>query len=230
MSPCSTFAVVPVKALGQAKRRLAPVLPEAARSRLVLAMLQDVLAALARVEAIERMVVVTPDPRVEELARASGAVVLRERRTGGLNPAVRRGLGYAAAEGAAQALVLPADVPLATAEDLRKFVATAATAPRPRIALAPSLDGDGTNALLLAPPDAMQPSFGPGSFVRHLARAVAQRLDAQVLQLPRLALDIDRPGDLARLLDSEAGSRYAFLAAYCPGVGGQPGVSRPEEK
>jgi 2-phospho-L-lactate guanylyltransferase len=230
MSGGPTYAIVPVKTLAQAKRRLAPVLPDAARRRLVLAMLEDVLAALAQVEGIARVVVVTPDARVAELAQGAGAVVLREARAAGLNAAVRRGLGYAAAEGAAQALVLPGDVPLATAEELQRLVATSATPARPRATLVPALDGDGTNALLLAPPDAMQPSFGPGSFVRHLAQAVARRLDAQVLQLPGIAVDIDQPHDLARLLQSKGGSRYGFLAAYAPNpTGSQDAMGLEDE-
>jgi 2-phospho-L-lactate/phosphoenolpyruvate guanylyltransferase len=230
MSDATTLAIVPVKALGKAKRRLAPVLPETARARLVLTMLQDVLAAIAGADAIKGAVVVTPDPQVAQAARAVGAAVLAETRAGGLNAALRRGLGYAAAQGAAQALVLPGDVPLATAEDLRKVLATGAAPTRSRAALVPSTDGDGTNALLLAPPDAMEPSFGPGSFVRHLAQAVAQRLDAQVLQLPRLALDIDRPADLVLLLESEAGSRYSFLAPYRADVAGPQGFGAREDK
>src|SRR5207249_3657614 len=54
MSGGPTYAIVPVKALAQAKRRLAPVLPDAARRRLVLAMLEDVLAAVAEVRGIAR--------------------------------------------------------------------------------------------------------------------------------------------------------------------------------
>ena len=109
-------------------------------------------------------------------------------------------------------------------------MATAATPARPRATLVPALDGDGTNALLLAPPDAMQPGFGPGSFVRHLAQAVARRLDAQVLQLPRVAIDIDQPHDLARLLQSKGGSRYGFLAAYAPDVTGSHGGMGVEDE
>jgi 2-phospho-L-lactate guanylyltransferase len=66
--------------------------------------------------------------------------------------------------------------------------------------LVPAADGDGTNAILLGPPDAMEPEFGPGSYVRHLSQAVAKRLDVQVLHLPGLAADIDAPADLCRLL------------------------------
>ena len=66
-----------------------------------------------------------------------------------------------------------------------------------------------------SPPGALQPSFGPGSFVRHLAQAVARKLDVQVVQTSGLAHDIDEPRDLDRLMTGKQGAdAYAFLAAY----------------
>jgi 2-phospho-L-lactate guanylyltransferase len=59
--------------------------------------------------------------------------------------------------------------------------------------------GQGTNALLLTPPGAMAPSFGPGSFARHAARARAAGATVRVAQAPSLELDVDTPGDLAAL-------------------------------
>src|SRR5262249_49082923 len=55
--------------------------------------------------------------------------------------------------------------------------------------------------MLLEPPTAIKPSFGPGSYMRHLAQALARRLDVEVLHLPGLARDIDCPRDLERLID-----------------------------
>jgi 2-phospho-L-lactate guanylyltransferase len=85
--------------------------------------------------------------------------------------------------------------------------------------IVPSEDGEGTNALLLAPTDVLQPAFGEGSFVRHVAQAVALGLDFRVLRLPGLAADIDQPRDLARLAAAMRGSdRYAFLDAAADGA------------
>jgi 2-phospho-L-lactate guanylyltransferase len=209
------WAIIPVKALSQAKRRLAPVLPDDARRRLVLTMLEDVLDVLGKVATIDEVLVVTPDARVAELAEGKAALLLRERHARGLNAAVRCGLAHAAEHGATRAIVLPADVPLATPAELHRVVEAVRGSARARVTLVPAADGDGTNALAIAPPDAMVPSFGPGSFVRHLAQAVARRLDVQVLQLPGLATDIDTPRDLARLLAHEqAADRYGFLQAH----------------
>jgi 2-phospho-L-lactate/phosphoenolpyruvate guanylyltransferase len=220
----TTWAIVPVKRLSQAKRRLAPVLPAHARRQLVIAMLQDVLAALVQVREIDRVLVVTPDAQVAEIARAAGAAVLSEARSAGLNAAVKTGLAHARGHGATNALVLPADVPLATPDELRRIVMSSHGGAQPRALLAPSHDGEGTNALLLSPPDILQPSFGPGSFLRHLAQAVARKVELQIVQPAGLARDIDEPRDLDQLMGYKRGSaRYAFLEAHV-----HKAESRPE--
>jgi 2-phospho-L-lactate guanylyltransferase len=84
----------------------------------------------------------------------------------------------------------------------------------PRALLVPSHDGKGTNALLMSPPGALQPSFGPGSFLRHLGQAVARKVDVEVLQPAGLAHDIDEPRDLVYLMARRRGvGSYAFLEA-----------------
>jgi 2-phospho-L-lactate guanylyltransferase len=213
MSAGGTCAIVPVKALGRAKRRLSSVLPEMARQRLVLTMLEDVLAALAGVESIDCVIVVTPDARVAALAQGRGATVVPEPGAEELNAAIGSGIAYACARGFGQALVLPADVPLTTAGELRSLIQSRGR--QPGVTLAPSHDSNGTNGLLLAPPNAIDPSYGPGSYLQHLSQAMARRVDVNVVHLEGLARDIDEPGDLARLLaDAKAGERYAFLTPH----------------
>jgi 2-phospho-L-lactate/phosphoenolpyruvate guanylyltransferase len=211
----ATFAIIPVKSLTAAKQRLAPVLPPQARRDLVLGMLQSVLGVVSQAMAARRILVVTPDPSVARLAEASGAQVLRERRTRGLNAAVRAGLAQACAAGASRALVLPADVPLITAGELATLLASVDEGAGARARLVPAADGGGTNAMLLMPPDAMAPSFGPGSYLRHLAQALARRLDVEVLHLPGLAGDIDHPRDLERLIGPAPQlAHFQFLAGH----------------
>jgi 2-phospho-L-lactate guanylyltransferase len=205
---------VPVKALSEAKRRLSPILAPEARRRLVLLMLEDVLGVLRGVEAIERVLVVTPDASVCESAESKGAAAVHERRISGLNAAVRRGLANAASNGAAQALVIPADLPFATTGEIRSLLEGSADPDRSRVVLAPDRAGTGTNALLLAPPDAIAPRFGPGSFVEHLSQAVARRLDVRVVHLPGLAADIDEPRDVLKLIAApQTRARYGMLRA-----------------
>jgi 2-phospho-L-lactate guanylyltransferase len=76
----------------------------------------------------------------------------------------------------------------------------------------PSHDGQGTNALLLSPPGAIEPSFGPGSFARHLEVGRQAGLQPTTLALEGVGRDIDTPADLEILANARAGDpRYAFL-------------------
>lgn len=212
----ATWAVVPVKALGEAKQRLAGVLPPEARRRLMLAMLQDVLATLRQVGRLDPVLVVTPDAEVAELAESCGVRVLREERAQGHSSAAVAGFAHALAHGAAQALTLPADAPCVTPGEVSRLLDAARPAAGRRVVLVPSHDRDGTNAVLAAPPDAFPPSFGPGSFARHLAQAAARGLDCRVIELVGLGLDIDAPRDLAALIAAKQGNPgYAFLELQC---------------
>src|SRR5262249_58825363 len=122
---------------------------------------------------------------------------VRERQARGLNAAVRLGLASASAGGAARALVLPADVPLVTAAELTTLLGNGDAGAR--ATLVPARDEEGTNAMLLAPPTALAPMFGPGSYRRHLAQAQARRLDVGGVKLPGLARRIDQPRRPRRL-------------------------------
>jgi 2-phospho-L-lactate guanylyltransferase len=206
----TTFAIVPVKALADAKRRLAPALAPSGRRRLVLTMLEDVLTLLGEIPSIARILVVTPDADAAAAALNHGAYLVGEDGPSDLNAAVRRGLAHAQSQGAERALVIPADVPLATHAEILSILTSATADRKPQVVIVPSEDGEGTNAMLLAPPAVLQPEFGEGSFVRHVAQAVARGLDFRVLRLPGLAADIDQPRDLTRLATTE---RYAFLNA-----------------
>lgn len=220
-----TWAIVPVKSLADAKQRLARVLPLEPRRHLMLNMLEDVLAVLRRVELLQSVLVVTPDSRAAEVAEGFGARVLCETESRGHSAAAVAGFAEARAQGAAHALTLPADTPLVTPDEVRSLLATARSPSsrmrgcpglEQRVTLVPSRDGDGTNALLVSPPDAFAPSFGPGSFARHKSMASQRGLACRVMRLPGLGMDVDEPGDLLRLMGAKRGDRrYAFLDAHC---------------
>ena len=72
-SEMGVWAVVPVKELDRAKERLAPVLPPERRRALMLAMLEDVLAALAAAPGLAGLAVVT----VDAAARTAGGALWR---------------------------------------------------------------------------------------------------------------------------------------------------------
>lgn len=224
---CATVPVIiPVKALRHAKERLAGVLTADERRQLVVAMLKDVLETLAQIASIGPVLIVTPDSEIAEVAREFNAEVILERTAAGLNSAVRRGLTDGRVRTIGRALILPGDVPLARADELKGIADMAVSGKSPQLAIAPDQDGDGTNALLLTPPDIIEPDFGSGSFARHIAAAVARGADVQILRSTGLAIDIDVPRDLDRLLRERWWlARYEFLRTRLrPGSGSHSAV------
>jgi 2-phospho-L-lactate guanylyltransferase len=65
--------------------------------------------------------------------------------------------------------------------------------------IVPDRAGTGTNALLLRPPDAFAPSFGPGSLERHIEAVSTAGVRFRVERVRSLMHDVDTPDDLADL-------------------------------
>jgi coenzyme F420-0:L-glutamate ligase/coenzyme F420-1:gamma-L-glutamate ligase len=201
-------AVVPAKEFAAAKQRLGDAVPLAARAALARAMLEDVLAALAAAP-LDRILVVTPDAEVAEVAARAGATALHEPEAQGHTAAVARGVRACRELGAGVMLTVPGDVPCLTPEEVRRILA--ACGPAPAAVFVPSRSGVGTNAACLAPPDAVPLRFGEPSFADHVAAARARGIEPVVLRLPGTALDIDRPEDLAALADAGPATRAAAV-------------------
>ena len=189
-----TWAVVPVKDLAGAKKRLSDVLSPDERHALAVAMLHDVLDALANTRALDGVAVVTRDPEAEALAAAPGAQVWREERNGGESAAVEFGARQCLERSIPAMLVLPGDVPLVRPEDVQ--VMLAADSGQPGLTLVPSRDGTGSNAVLRRPPDAIGSHFGMTSFREHQEEAAARGIPVTLVRNFRIELDVDTPEDL----------------------------------
>ncbi len=189
-------AVVPVKRFAVAKSRLAPGVEETRKPDLVAAMVADVLEAIGRARSIERTIVVSQEPRAADLAAAAGAALLADFDDSGHSAAALAGIATAEAAGADCVVVLPGDCPLLDPRELDKMLTGV---PDPYVAVIPDRHGTGTNALVLAPPSAIEPSFGEGSRERHVAAAKAAGIPYGVEELPSLGLDLDTPADIVAL-------------------------------
>ena len=189
-----TLAILPVKSFGAAKQRLAESLGAGSRKALAQAMFSDVLSSLRRVPGIDAIAVVTSDLAAEAAAGGDRVRVLRDTPEAGHSEAANVGIGYALAEGYERVLLVPGDTPLVQPAELAGLLA------EPHgIVIVADRHGMGTNALVLTPPDAIGPCFGPGSLARHVAVAEAVGGTHRVEDVPGLALDVDTPADLAEL-------------------------------
>jgi 2-phospho-L-lactate guanylyltransferase len=188
------WAVVPVKDTSAAKQRLASAVPPALRQELMLAMLEDVLAALAEAPGLAGRLLVTTDPAAQRLATRYGFDWLTDGAADGHTGAVAAAARHLANNGAGGMLTVPGDIPLVTAAEIAQLLD--AHRPAPAFTIAPSHDELGSNAVIVSPPDAVSLRFGDNSFFPHLAAAEARGIRPTILLLPGIALDIDNPDDL----------------------------------
>lgn len=199
----TTVAILPVKSFRDAKQRLDPALQPAPRRLLAEAMFADVLVALRRSHSIDTIVVVSTDHRAQSIAGAYGASLLDEDDRGH-NYAAARGIRHALEHGVERVLLVPGDCPALDPAQVDELVARPVQAPSALIV--PDRHGTGTNALLLTPPDALEPSFGPDSCQRHVDGAGSNGVNHELVDVPTLALDIDTADDLEQLRSILAGT------------------------
>lgn len=187
----STWALVPVKRLSNAKSRLASALSARQRADLQMAMLADVLSALVQSKSLRGVAVVTRDVAVAEFARDHNCSVIEESPLCNcLNAALSDGLVRLREAGAALALIVPADIPLIEAAEIDDVVALG----RLRMTLVvPSHDLTGTNGLLVHLDDFPKLAFGQDSFRKHLN---SSGRSAMQVSAPAFGLDIDTRDDL----------------------------------
>lgn len=210
-APGEVWAVIPVKETGGAKQRLAPVLSPALRQALALAMLEDVLTAVAGVTRLGGAILVTADPAAEQLARRYGMTTLADGAHDGHTGAVDAGARHLVAQGRATMLTVPGDLPLVTAAEIERLIA--AHGPAPAFTIAPAHDDLGSNAIVMSPPRAVPLRFGEDSFFPHLAAARAAGIEPCVMRLPGIAFDIDNPQDLQHFARLRSATRAAALIA-----------------
>ncbi|HET6595000.1 MAG TPA: 2-phospho-L-lactate guanylyltransferase [Anaerolineales bacterium] len=188
------WAIVPVKPLRRGKSRLASALSEDERTELNRSLLQNTLKTFAEVREVEEVLVISRDPQVLAIARQYGARTVREDGQPGLNTALKRATVIAQVYATRGVLILPADLPLVTREDVLTLIERAGEAPT--VVIAPDRHGTGTNALLVSPAGLIEYDFGENSFQSHCQRAQEAGARVEIVNLPTLGLDLDLPEDL----------------------------------
>jgi len=190
--------LLPITGLDQAKTRHAPELSPEQRRELVRAMFQDVAAQLVQVATKALIVLVTPDMGMAEFGLSQGWDIVLESGPGTESCSVDRASVLLEERGITQVLRVPADVPLVQARDLDYLLSLPLTPPE--AVLVPSREGTGTNAVLRTPPSVFPSRFGPDSLRLHGEEARSRGVTVQVIENPRLALDLDTVEDLREFL------------------------------
>ncbi len=198
-----TAAILPVKRFSHAKQRLGESVDDSLRRRLAAAMVQDVLDALADTPELELTIVITSEASVAAGARERGAIAIEDSAEQGQSAAAALGIELAVREGADTVVCVPGDCPTLDPDELgallRESEQSRSAGGGAQVVIVPDRHGTGTNGLLLSPPGAIEPSFGPDSCARHQQLAQAAGAVCHVRGVPTLLLDIDTGADLAAL-------------------------------
>ncbi len=191
------WALVPIKELTQSKQRLSDVLEAGEREGLVLAMLRDVFTAIHGVSVFDGVLLVSRSSKIRALAREFGADIFSETSGSDHSRAVTEANRYLIGRHRTQSsLAISGDVPRITANDIHQVIAH-----HSRVTLVPNEGGEGTNAILSSPPNAISYQFGGRSLERHIASTNAAGMSPSIVRNANLALDIDEARDLARAVN-----------------------------
>lgn len=202
-----TRVVIPVKRLEESKTSFSDIFSEEQRRKLTLSMLEDILKVARQVDEIET-IVVTPDENVMDFVKDLGFKTISEPDIG-LNRALELAIGDSIDSDFTQVLIIPADVPLISSEDIVNILELA---PQDKgIVITPS-EEKGTNALLLHPPDVIDLNFGGESFPEHVKAAKSRVAEIRLFRSENLERDIDEPPDLIKVETLGKGTNtHAFL-------------------
>lgn len=201
------WIVIPINNLSDAKSSLSETLKNENREKLVLCMLDDVLSAVKRVDNVS-IVVVSPDRKVLEFARSRFAKPVLDRDIG-LNSAIKLVIDKAKNLDVESIIIIPGDVPMLKSSDIINIL-NMKTGVRD-VVITPSNE-NGTNALLLHPPDVMETHFGGESFPKHINEARSNGINPKIYNSERLERDIDNPADLLKIESLGIGTKtHDFL-------------------
>ncbi|HLZ26296.1 MAG TPA: 2-phospho-L-lactate guanylyltransferase [Chloroflexota bacterium] len=210
----AVWAVIVARVGNGAKSRLAGALSASQRRELALAMLADVVAVCVQAGdgVLDGTLAVVDSPAARLAVERGGAIAVLDPGTGDMNAAVVAGVRAARERGATTAMVVPGDVPLIAVSDFERLLDAAGPASR-AVIVGASHDGEGTNALLLRPPEVIFPGFGPPSLERHLQAGRRAGAFTRACTDLGLSLDVDTPADLAILRSSRPGRHTAAALA-----------------
>lgn len=205
--------LIPVKDIHSCKSRLAHALSAEARQSLMTALLSDLLHRLQHCAAVSQVAVVTRCPQVAQLAQQQNAEVLCLAEDRCLNSGITAAIAVLTARQVPNAMILHADLPLTTADDIRSVI-DAHTHSNSAVTLVPDNTQSGTNAMLLTLPTAMQFFYGTNSYTLHQNFCADKGIRMQTVYNEHMGSDIDLWRDFAPLLSLHTAGTRPHLAHW----------------
>ena len=189
----SLCAIIPIKPLRRGKSRLSSVLSEDKREGLNQYLLSSTLQCLKNIREIDHILVISYDPTALTLARKFGARTVLENRNTNINRALRKATIAAKAINSSKILIIPADLPLITKDDILAVIKFSGNPPE--IVIVPDRKMSGTNVLLINPIGAIKYDFGEWSFRKHIEQAERKKINIKICERNNLSFDLDLPED-----------------------------------
>ncbi len=190
----NVWAIVPVKPLGRAKSRLSDVMEPDFREKLATRLLKQTVRLLLLTTGIQGVLVISRDSKALAMVREIGAQTVQESGTPELNNALLRGTQALKVWGATASVIVPADLPLLTRNDVEEVVRLGRY--HNTVVIAPDRHDVGTNLMLVRPPGIIPYAFGENSFAVHQRLVQEAQADLLVYRSERVALDLDTADDL----------------------------------
>jgi 2-phospho-L-lactate/phosphoenolpyruvate guanylyltransferase len=170
-------------------------------------MLLDVLDAVEKAGLLSQCYVISSSKRRRRLAEGAGARTIEEGSDSGVNSAIETGMGDVETD---DLMVVPSDLPLLTAAEIRGALRLRAAGVE--VVIAPSIDFDGTNLLLFSRSTPMELSFDRDSFWNHLEAAARKQLKVAVYSARGVRFDVDTASHLDELARQMSPGRAVALA------------------
>ncbi len=204
-----TLVVVPMKEPRDSKTRLSNALSKVQRFSLARHLFTETLRTLSGCRELVAfdLAVITGSDMSQGIAVSIGVTVIEEEEKRGLSAAGAQAAAWACTRGYERLAIIPGDLASPDPDDLVAFLESEAD-----VTVCPSID-NGTNALLLSPPDAIPFCYGLNSATRHMEAAEHAGLEAVLMALPSLKLDIDTAADLDQAVRNSIGLERVICTA-----------------
>ena len=200
--------LIPFKSLITAKQRLAPALNAQQRSQFAEAMLLDVMNAAAGIMSRIAVALVTGDQRAQALAREFGFIIINDERNESETAAIEMATDWSEQQGYDTTIVIPADIPLITANELHRVLQSA---PLEGAVFVPAYDRRGSNCILRRPASLIPLRFGNDSFLPHCEAMKRTGKELVIFESPGIGLDVDNPDELDLLIRRSGATRAQVL-------------------
>jgi FO synthase len=230
------WAVLPLKNFVDAKQRLSRILDGEERYKLFQMMVEDVLDVLIDHPGIEQIVIVSDDPGAAMLAERYGALCWSEKRLldeakvilSAIDPGrsvLSVVVDAAAAKLASQSIdsmmVVHGDLPLLSSAELDRLLALHAKVNGSAVTIAHDVDKDGSNCVVVSPPNIISFQYGNGSYNKHCKIGKQNSAVVSSLYLAGAARDIDNPTDLFSLCSEQDERRKTVTFLSESGIAGR---------